>query len=158
MSAVVNPVAYQLELPVHWRCHNVFHVSLLKPFRSNGEAVPPQSFTLTGGDEHVFEAEFIYDFGPKTLHQNGKARKINELNFFVKWRGVKQGIDAKQPYQNVQRSAQQLLKDCAVRWKLPADTFLKGGNRLPDSWVSPDTHLPGPPVRLNALILADILE
>ena len=64
VSAVVNPVAYQLELPVHWRCHNVFHVCLLKPFRSNGEAVPPQSFTLTGGDDNVFEAEFIYDFGP----------------------------------------------------------------------------------------------
>ena len=28
----INPAAYMLELPRTWRAHNVFHVSLLKPY------------------------------------------------------------------------------------------------------------------------------
>ena len=96
--------------------------------------------------------------GPKTLHQTGKARKVSELHFFVKWRGVKQGMMLSSHHANVNRTAKQLLQDCAARWKLPADTFLKGGNKLPATWVCPDTHLPAPPVRFAALTIADILE
>ncbi|CEH14711.1 FOG: Transposon-encoded proteins with TYA, reverse transcriptase, integrase domains in various combinations [Ceraceosorus bombacis] len=35
ISKRVGQRAYQLELPQTWRCHPVFHVSLLKPFRAN---------------------------------------------------------------------------------------------------------------------------
>ena len=28
----VNEVSYRLGLPNHWKIHNVFHVSLLRPF------------------------------------------------------------------------------------------------------------------------------
>ena len=45
---VINPSAYMLELPSTWRIHPVFHVSLLKPFIDNGEAVEPLPFTLVG--------------------------------------------------------------------------------------------------------------
>ena len=31
----VGPVAYELELPQTWKIHNVFHTSLLRPFRSS---------------------------------------------------------------------------------------------------------------------------
>ena len=36
----VGPVAYELELPETWKIHNVFHVSLLRPFQTSSWAQP----------------------------------------------------------------------------------------------------------------------
>ena len=146
VEKVINPVAYQLALPNHWKAHNVFHVSLLKPFLSNGEAVPPQSFTLVGGKDNELEVEYIYGYGPKSLKTNGKPRKVSELSFWVKWRGIRQGMDARQPYANVKGNALDALRDLAVRWGLPEDTFAKGSNLLPAYTKVDYTHLPPPPL------------
>ena len=109
VSKVINPAAYQLELPLSWRMRNVFHVSLLKQYRSNGEAVDPQSFTLVGGQDNQFEVEHIVDYTPKNAHKDGKLRKVNELIYWVKWRGVAYGTDARQPYANLKRTAADAL-------------------------------------------------
>jgi hypothetical protein len=37
----VNDVAYKIDIPDSTRTHNVFHVSLLKPCRSDGRVQPP---------------------------------------------------------------------------------------------------------------------
>ena len=129
-------MAYELELPKSWRAHNVFHVSLLKPYHSNGEAVDPISFTLQGGKDNEFEVERLYDFGPKTKTRKGQARKVKDLTFYVKWRGVRQGIAAAQPYRNVQGTCADALADLARRWGLPADQFERPNNLLGD-WRSP---------------------
>ena len=131
VSKVINPVAYQLELPSRWKTHNVFHVSLLKPYFSNGEAVDPQSFTLIGGRDNEFEVEQVLDCGPKTAHKNGKPRKVSELYFRVKWRGLPDGKQARQPYANLKATAMQSLSDLAVRLALPADMFEKASNKMP---------------------------
>ena len=98
---------------------------------SNGEAVDPQSFTLIGGRENEFEVESIVDYTPKNAHKSGKLRKVNELIYWVKWRGVAYGTDARQPYHNIKHNAQDALRELAIRSNLPADTFEKGGNRMP---------------------------
>ena len=131
VSKVINPAAYQLELPNMWKAHNVFHSSLLKPYRDNGEAVDPQSFTLVGGKDNEFEVESITDYGPKTAHANGKLRKASELVFWVKWRGVAAGIDCRQPYANVRKNAESALQDLALRYNLPKDVFEKPSSKIP---------------------------
>ena len=151
VSKRVNDVAYELELPKAWRAHNVFHVSLLKPFVSNGEAVDPVSFTLQGDKPNEFEVERVYDFGPKSKDSKGRARKVKDLVFYVKWRGVREGIDAEQPYKNLKGTAEDALKQLAKHWGLPDNQFSRPNNLLADSWRVPDDRLPPPPLRAAAI-------
>ncbi|KAK9802887.1 hypothetical protein WJX73_001630 [Symbiochloris irregularis] len=131
VSKRINDAAYMLELPRTWRAHNVFHVSLLEPFISNSEAIDPMHFTIQGGRAPELEVESIYDFGPRTRDRKGALRKVKDLHFFIKWRGVRQGHDAKQPYKNVAGTAEDALRDLAIRCQFPADIFSKPSNRVP---------------------------
>ena len=131
VSKVINDAAYQLELPQHWKSHNVFHVSLLKPYISNGEPVDPQSFTLVGGKDDEFEVESIVDYAPKTLHKNGKPRKVSELFFYVKWRGIPAGVHERQPFKHLKGTAPEALSELAVRLGLPSNQFEKGSKKMP---------------------------
>ena len=152
VSKRINDFAYELELPKTWRAHNVFHVSLLKPFVSNGEEVDPISFTIQGGKPLEFEVERIYDFHPKAKHANtGKPRKVKELTFLIKWRGVREGVHAAQPYSNVKGTSEDALRDLAERWQLPPNQFSNPNNFLSDTWVTPNDRLPPPPARAAAI-------
>ena len=131
VSKVINPVAYQVELPHSWRAHSVFHVSLLKPYLTNGEAVDPQSCTLVGSKDNEFEVESITDYSPKTLRKNGKPRKVSELLFLVKWRGQPAGTNARQPYRNVKAGTRDALPELAIRQNLPEDLLEEGSHLLP---------------------------
>ena len=61
ITDVLGPVTYQLKLPVTWRIHNVFHATLLQPYKenetygSNFTEPPPE---LLEGEE-VYEIETI---------------------------------------------------------------------------------------------------
>src|SRR5712672_435260 len=61
VTEVISPVAYRLALPLSWGIHNVFHASLLLPYREtvihgpNFTRPPPD---LVGGEEE-YEVENI---------------------------------------------------------------------------------------------------
>ena len=61
ITEVLGPVTYRLQLPTSWRIHNVFHLTLLKPYREtetygqNFTEPPPE---LLEGEE-VYEIENI---------------------------------------------------------------------------------------------------
>ena len=41
ISRILSPLTYQLNLPRTWKIHNVFHASLLSPYRSMEAYGPP---------------------------------------------------------------------------------------------------------------------
>jgi hypothetical protein len=79
ITEALGPVTYRLKLPTTWRIHNVFHATLLRPYKQNevyGEHFtepPPQ---LLEGEE-VYEIETI-------LNHRKRGRGYQ---YYVKWQG-----------------------------------------------------------------------
>ncbi|KAJ9533186.1 hypothetical protein QJQ45_018280, partial [Haematococcus lacustris] len=94
---MVGEAAVKLELPQQWsRFHDVFHVSLVKPYRSDGSSAvpgvssPPPEQWLDG--EPVYTVERVLDHRlVNTGKRKGKDKKSEpkkpRLEFLVKWQG-----------------------------------------------------------------------
>ena len=93
ITKVLSPVTYQIQLPLSWKIHDVFHVDLLTPFQEtlmhgpNYLEPPPD---LINGEEE-YEVETILD-----SRRSGRGCK---LQYLVKWKGYSdaenQWVDAK---------------------------------------------------------------
>ena len=81
IEAVVNPAAMRLTLPDTYRIHNVFHVSLLKPYRADlGANPPPPLFSDEFSDDQpVWDVEKILD------DRCRKTRNRSLCEYLVKW-------------------------------------------------------------------------
>ena len=79
ITEVLGPVTYRLKLPTSWQIHNVFHATLLKPYkeneiyRENFSEPPPE---LVEGEE-VDEVE--------TIH--GHRKWGRGYQYYVQWWG-----------------------------------------------------------------------
>jgi hypothetical protein len=85
VTKVISPLAYQLDLPGQWKLHDVFHVSLLKPFKPRGSSSQyiPLPQLVEGEEEH--EIDKIVDHRVKELKRKGKGSKTIR-SFYVKWK------------------------------------------------------------------------
>ena len=61
ITEVLSPITYRLKLPITWRIHNIFHATLLRPYKENDtyrtNFKEPQPELLEG--EEVYEIETI---------------------------------------------------------------------------------------------------
>src|SRR6266478_5914055 len=98
----ISPVAYQLALPANWRIHNVFHASLLNPYRKTTAHGP--NFTRPPPDliegEEEFEVERII-----THWEFGRSKC---LQYLIKWKGYPESDNTWEPADQVH--APQLVK------------------------------------------------
>ena len=99
----MSPAVYQVEIPKHWKIHNVFHVNLITPYketelhRPNFTRPPPD---LVDGEEE-YEVEKIID-----MKQMGRRRKTYYL---VKWKGYPTSDNSWEPQENIH--ADKLIKE-----------------------------------------------
>jgi len=81
VSQIISPVAYQLALPLSWGIHNVFHASLLLPYREtaahgpNFERLPPSLVE----DAEEYEVE--------TIVNHRHYGRQHRLQYLIKWKG-----------------------------------------------------------------------
>jgi hypothetical protein len=80
---VINPVAYKLDLPREMsRTHPVFHVSLLRPYKSDGPIqTPPPPLSYDDDGVPVFEVEQILN------HRDQKRGRSTKREYLTKWKG-----------------------------------------------------------------------
>jgi hypothetical protein len=87
---VVSPVAYELNLPKHYRMHPVVHISHLREFKEAADQFPerqqfytPPPPDVIKGEEHFRVEAFV-----------GRRGEGNKLRYLVRWAGY--GADADQ--------------------------------------------------------------
>ena len=71
-------VAVKLKLPDGWRIHDVFHVSLVRPYRSDGTVQPPPPELWLTDDATLYVERIL-------AHREKRIRKETEYEYFVKW-------------------------------------------------------------------------
>ena len=98
IQKMVGPVAAKLTLPSELRIHPVFHVSLLKAYKSDGRTPPPPVFTLE--DEDYWAVEAIVDHKDVPLGRNRYRRE-----YFVKWQGYPATDNSWEPETSLKESA-----------------------------------------------------
>jgi hypothetical protein len=80
----IGETAYELELPQNMLLHDVFHASLLKPYRSDGRVQPPPPELMVDGQVE-YEVDMLLDCRMRKVGSGKKARTKKE--YLVKWRG-----------------------------------------------------------------------
>src|SRR5580692_3635698 len=91
----ISPVAYQLELPKAWTIHNVFHSSILTPYketdehRDNYQCPPP---------EMIDNAE---EFEVKLIINHRYHGKRHQLQYLIRWKGYSAADDTWEPADQV---------------------------------------------------------
>jgi Chromo (CHRromatin Organisation MOdifier) domain len=119
----ISPVVFQLALPPQWRIHNVFHASLLTPYKETEEHgenfVQPPPELIEGQEE--YEVEQIIN-----SRQWGRAWK---LQYLLRWKGYSHAHDSWQDATEVHTP--KLIREYYARKKNAVRAIdVKGGDQF----------------------------
>jgi Chromo (CHRromatin Organisation MOdifier) domain len=129
ITKAISPVVFQLALPPQWHIHDVFHASLLTPYketeeyRENFTQPPPE---LIEGQEE-YEVEQIVD-----SRRWGRAWK---LQYLLRWKGYSCAHDSWQNATEVH--APRLVKEYYARKRSAVRAMSIKGGRQPSANASP---------------------
>jgi hypothetical protein len=90
---MVGTAAVKLELPSHWKVHNVFHVSLTKPWKGSPPTTP-EPVEVEGYPEYTVETILSHD-----LRSKRKGQQV--IYYLVKWEGFGSEHNSWEPEANL---------------------------------------------------------
>ena len=76
----IGKVAYELALPTNMKVHPIFHVSLLKAWKSDGRVQPPPPPVEIEGEPTYLVEQILY-------HRDVKKGRGSKREYLVKWLG-----------------------------------------------------------------------
>ena len=92
--------AYKLQLPARLRIHDVFHVSLLKPYKSDGTYQPPtEPLFFDDEGQPWFEVESVLQ------HRELRRGKRSVTQYLIKWKGYGHEHNTWEPERNLTAGA-----------------------------------------------------
>ena len=113
---IISPTAYRLELLANMRIHNVFHISMIKPYNETFEdferPTPPPAIILPDTNEKEFEVETILD----------KYIIREKPQYLVKWIGYPLHDATWEPANHLKNAAQKVNE-----FELTRTSILKEG-------------------------------
>ena len=84
IEKIISPLAVRLTLPRKWKIHNVFHVSLLEPYRTSEHRAPPDpSKVLREADDIEQSEEYDVDEVMSAVKRGQGNHK--RILYLVKW-------------------------------------------------------------------------
>jgi len=90
VDAVVGKVSFRLKLPFTMKVHNVFHASLLKPWkRREGQTLHPSPIFIDGEEEWEIErlcGRRVRKVATKK-HKHAGPKRRYAVQYLVKWKG-----------------------------------------------------------------------
>jgi hypothetical protein len=110
----ITEVAFKFDLPNKLRMHNVFHISLLRPYiEGKRPRSPPIPEIMKGEFEFTVEKIIQHRFVPDGI-------KKPALEFLIRWKGYSQINDSWEPNENL-TNCEQLVKKFKKEHKLSID-------------------------------------
>lgn len=92
----VGALAYELALPPTMRCHNVFHVRLLRPYTPSTRPPPPLIWPSDSVPVARYEVERIVSHKPHTASSHAETR-----TYLIKWKHLPAWESTEEPANNI---------------------------------------------------------
>jgi Chromo (CHRromatin Organisation MOdifier) domain len=107
VEKIFSPLAVKLTLPRKWRIHNVFHVSLIEPYRtSDMQRTPDPVKVLREADDIENSEEYDVD------EIMGSTKKGRQVLYLVKWLDYPDRRDwTNEPFDNFSEGGLEKLRE-----------------------------------------------
>jgi len=97
IEKIISPLAVRLTLPRKWKIHNVFHVSLLEPYRTSEYRAPPDPAKILREADDIEQSDEYDVEEVEASREHGRGNRKRIL-YLVKWLGYDERTE--EPYDN----------------------------------------------------------